>query len=205
MTMAVFTRDLRVQDNSVLTAAHRQGTAVAPVFVLDATILGGSYLTANKAAFLSMALNELDEELRRRGGRLIVRRGQFAVEVKRLVDELSITDVHIAADVSAYSQHRKERLRVALPRDRCRVHVHAGTITVVEPGGVTPDGRDYFAVFTPYYRHWLNTRPEMCCGAPRRWQCLTFTASRCRRPPIFVRVSPRRTLRSVARPRAELC
>jgi deoxyribodipyrimidine photo-lyase len=166
VTMAIFTRDLRVHDNPVLTAAHRQGTAVVPVFVLDDTILASNYITANKAAFLSAALTELDHELRRRGGRLIVRRGQFVAEVKRLVDELSISDVHIAADVSAYSQRREHRLGVALREHGCRLHVHAGSITVAEPGSIAPDQHDHFAVFTPYYRRWLGTPCRTVLRAP---------------------------------------
>jgi deoxyribodipyrimidine photolyase len=42
--------------------------------VLDDTILAGNYVTANKATFLSAAPTELDHELRRIGGRLIVTR-----------------------------------------------------------------------------------------------------------------------------------
>jgi deoxyribodipyrimidine photolyase len=42
--------------------------------VLDDTILAGNYFTANKATFSSAALTELEHELRRTGGRLIVTR-----------------------------------------------------------------------------------------------------------------------------------
>jgi deoxyribodipyrimidine photo-lyase len=166
VTMALFTRDLRVHDNPVLTAAHRRGGAVVPLFVLDDAILASGYTTPNKAAFLVDALGELDNELRRRGGRLIVRRGQFVDEVVRLVDELSITDVHIAADVSAYSQRRERRLRRALAEHGSGLHVHGGTITVVEPGSIAPTGGDHFAVFTPYYRRWLDAPTRTVLRAP---------------------------------------
>ncbi|ORW00914.1 cryptochrome/photolyase family protein [Mycobacterium kyorinense] len=165
-TVAVFTRDLRIHDNPVLTAAHRRGSAVVPLFVLDDTILASSYATANKAAFLAAALTELDDELRRRGGRLIVRRGKFVTEVLRLVDELSVTEVHIAADVSTYSQRREQRLRRRLAEHRCALHVHPGTITVAEPGNIAPHGGDHFAVFTPYYRRWLDTPIRNVLRAP---------------------------------------
>ncbi|EUA68814.1 FAD binding domain of DNA photolyase family protein [Mycobacterium xenopi 4042] len=179
MTMALFTRDLRVHDNPVLTAAHRGGDAVVPVFVLDEAILSSDYVTPNKAAFLVDALTDLDDELRRRGGRLIVRRGQFVDEVLRVVDELSITDVHIAADVSAYSQRRERRLRRALAGHGCDLHVHAGSITVAEPGSIVPSGGDHFTVFTPYYRRWLATRGRKPLRAPT-----TLTVPHSRGEPI---------------------
>ncbi|EID09004.1 deoxyribodipyrimidine photo-lyase [Mycobacterium xenopi RIVM700367] len=179
VTMALFTRDLRVHDNPVLTAAHRGGDAVVPVFVLDEAILSSDYVTPNKAAFLVDALTDLDDELRRRGGRLIVRRGQFVDEVLRVVDELSITDVHIAADVSAYSQRRERRLRRALAGHGCGLHVHAGSITVAEPGSIVPSGGDHFTVFTPYYRRWLATPGRKPLRAPT-----TLTVPHSRGEPI---------------------
>jgi deoxyribodipyrimidine photo-lyase len=166
--MALFTRDLRVHDNPVLTAAQRAGHTVAPVFVLDDAILSSSYCTPNKAAFLSSALHELDDELRRIGGRLIVRHGQLTTEVLRLVSELSISDVHTAADVSAYSQRREHRLNSALNQQGCRLTVHALSLTAAEPGAITPaGGSDHFAVFTPYYRRWRQAAARKVLAGPR--------------------------------------
>lgn len=167
IAIALFTRDLRVRDNPVLTAAHQAGGAVAPVFVLDDAILASSYLTPNKAAFLSSALRELDDELRRIGGRLILRRGQLVTEVVRLVRELSASDVHIAADVSAYSQRREQRLTNALQQQGCRLSVHAASVTASDPGAIAPTGSDHFAVFTPYYRRWSRAATRKVLAGPR--------------------------------------
>jgi len=60
VTMALFTRDLRVHDNPVLVAAANNGDAVLPVFVVDDAIASTNYLNPNKASFLSAALAELD-------------------------------------------------------------------------------------------------------------------------------------------------
>jgi deoxyribodipyrimidine photo-lyase len=165
--MVVFTRDLRVHDNPVLRAAQRAGGAVIPLFVLDDAILRTSYLSPNKAAFLAAALTELDDELRRRRGRLVVRRGNVAAEVERLADELSVSGVHIAADVSGYSQRREHKLRQRLAEHRIGLHAHSGSITVCPPGAITPQSRpDHFAVFTPYYRKWIQTPMRQPIAAP---------------------------------------
>jgi deoxyribodipyrimidine photo-lyase len=167
IAMALFTRDLRVRDNPVLTAAHRLSCAVAPIFVLDDAILASNYLTPNKAAFLTSALCELNDELKRIGGQLILRRGQLVAEVVRLVNELSITEVHVAADVSDYSQRREKRLNEALRKQDCRLIVHAASVTVCDPGEITPAGSDHFAVFTPYYRRWSQTLARKVLAGPR--------------------------------------
>lgn len=167
VSIALFTRDLRVSDNPVLTAAHRDG-AVVPLFVLDSGLLATGFAAPNRAAFLAAALRELDAELRSLGGRLIVRRGAVVDEVERLVAEVGARRLHLAADVSGFSRRREDALRQRLARHDCAVHVHAGSITVVDPDTLTPSsGRDHFAVFTPYFRRWAEAHRRTPLGTPR--------------------------------------
>lgn len=130
VTIALFTRDLRVHDNPVLVAAAKNGDAVLPVFVVDEAIASSNYLNPNKASFLAAALAELDDELRRRGGRLTVRHGPVVAEVERMVADLSITEVHVASDVSGYAHTREQRLRDRLAARGCRLVVHSSSVTV---------------------------------------------------------------------------
>jgi deoxyribodipyrimidine photo-lyase len=168
VTIALFTRDLRVHDNPVLTAAHRSGDAVLPLFVVDEAILTTRYVTPNKAAFLAAALAELDDELRRIGGRLIIRRGRPGHEVQRLVAEHGVSEVHVAADVSAYSQWRERDLRERLLRHGCDLHCHVASVNVVDPAALAPSGGgDHFSVFTPYYRRWRSTPLRAPLRKPR--------------------------------------
>ncbi|WP_067857296.1 cryptochrome/photolyase family protein [Nocardia shimofusensis] len=167
VAMALFTRDLRVRDNPALSAAARE-TEVLPVFVVDEAICSTDYLTPNKAAFLAGALADLDEGLRRAGGRLVLRRGDTVREVCRLVERYSVAEVHIAEDVSGYSRRREDRLRDELSKRDCRLRVHAGSVTVVAPGRVVPGGgKDHFAVFTPYHRRWSQIPVRAPLAAPK--------------------------------------
>jgi deoxyribodipyrimidine photo-lyase len=169
VAIALFTRDLRVHDNPVLHAAGNAATEVVPLFVLDTAILHSGSISANRAAFLADALADLDAHLRTQGGRLLVRSGDVAKEVERVVTDLDAGEVHLAADVSGYSQHREQALRERLAGHGCRLRVHASTITVVEPGAITPSGGGaHFAVFTPYYRRWLQAPRRGLLEVPRR-------------------------------------
>ncbi|MEU4342887.1 deoxyribodipyrimidine photo-lyase [Nocardia sp. NPDC023852] len=168
VTIALFTRDLRVRDNPVLTAAHREGAAVVPLFVLDDAILPGRFTAPNRARFLAAALAELDGELRAIGGRLVLRRGDVVAEVDRVVAQVHAESVHVAADVSGYSRQRERALRERLARRDCLVHKHASTITASDPEALIPStGRDHFTVFTPYFRRWCATHWRTRLGKPR--------------------------------------
>jgi deoxyribodipyrimidine photo-lyase len=168
VTIALFTRDLRIRDNPVLAAAQRAGDAVVPLFVLDEAILSSRFNTPNRAHFVAAALAELDDELRGAGGRLVIRRGTLGDEVERVVTDLAATQVHVAADVSGYSARREQQLRGRLARQHCVLHTHPRTITMVEPGALAPStGRDNFAVFTPYFRRWRAAARRRPLGRPR--------------------------------------
>ncbi|HJT03245.1 MAG TPA: deoxyribodipyrimidine photo-lyase [Pseudonocardiaceae bacterium] len=169
VAIALFTRDLRVHDNPVLRAACSAATEVVPLFVLDSAILRSGSMSANRATFLAETLADLDNHLRKLGGRLVVRSGDVSKEVERIVTDLGVGEVHLAADVSSYSHLREQALRERLAGHSCRVRVHATTITVVEPGALIPSGGGaHFAVFTPYYRRWLQAQRRCVLDLPRR-------------------------------------
>ncbi|MFH8756028.1 cryptochrome/photolyase family protein [Streptomyces atroolivaceus] len=171
MTVAVvlFTSDLRLHDHPPLHAALASADEVVPLFVLDEGVEAAGFGAPNRRAFLADCLRDLDAGLRERGGRLVVREGDVAEEVGGVVTETGAGAVHVAAGVSAYAQHREERLREALTPLRCRLSVHDAVSNVVPPGAVMPSGadRDHFAVFTPYFRRWSEQGLRSPFGAPR--------------------------------------
>jgi deoxyribodipyrimidine photo-lyase len=166
VAIALFTADLRVHDNPVLCAALREADEVVPLFVRDRRVREAGYDVPNRRAFLADCLGALDEALRERGGRLVVRNGDPAREVCRVAAETGAHDVHVAGDVSGFAHRREDRLREALEADGRRLHVHDAVTTALPPGTVTPQGKDHFAVFTPYFRRWEAQRLRDVLDAP---------------------------------------
>ncbi|MGH4029216.1 cryptochrome/photolyase family protein [Actinomycetota bacterium Odt1-20B] len=170
VSIVLFTADLRVHDHPPLRAALDSSDAIVPLFVVDDAIAAGGFATPNRRAFLADCLADLDEGLRQRGGRLVVRSGELAAEVCRVAAEADAEAVHMAAGVSAYAHAREERLRRALAGDGRELHVHDAVITAIAPGALTPStsGSDHFAVFTPYFRRWSAQPLRGALPAPRR-------------------------------------
>lgn len=164
-TIAVFTRDLRIRDNPMLSEATKDTEHVVPLFVRDDRI-GANMFAAGRVRFLDESLADLDGRLRAKGGRLVMRAGDPVEEISRVADETDATRVHIARDVSAFAKTREVRLHRALGRRDLVVHddVHM----VVPPGAVRPQGRDHFAVFGPYHRRWAARTWREPCPAPAR-------------------------------------
>ncbi|MFD6396897.1 cryptochrome/photolyase family protein [Nocardia sp. NPDC060249] len=163
VAIALFTRDLRVHDNPVLTAAAREAERVVPLFVVD-EVLVPDRCPPNRAHFLAAALAELDKELRALGGTLVVRRGAVTEVLDRVIEETGATSVHLAEDVSRYSRQREQALR---RNPDIAVHCHSGSVTATSAELVPSTGRDHFAVFTPYFRRWSAAHRRTPLPAPR--------------------------------------
>lgn len=164
--VALFNRDLRVHDHPALAAAAKAERAV-PLFVFDERLLGSRFAAANRVAFMLEALRDLDEALRRAGGRLFVRRGDPVREAIAVARECGATALHVSADWSAYARAREKRLARACAEERIQFTAHPG-VTVVPPGAVTPASGEHFKVFTPFHRAWGGLPWREQLGAPRR-------------------------------------
>ncbi|WP_327237424.1 DNA photolyase family protein [Streptomyces sp. NBC_01317] len=167
VAVVLFTSDLRVHDQPVLRAALRGADQVVPLFVRDEGVRAAGFDAPNRLAFLADCLGSLDAGLRQRGGRLVVRTGDAVDQVCRVVRESGARRVHVAAGVSRYATAREERLRTALRGIGCALDVQDAVVTALPPGQITPAGGDAFAVFTPYFRRWSETRLREVLAAPR--------------------------------------
>ncbi|MYS12227.1 deoxyribodipyrimidine photo-lyase, partial [Streptomyces sp. SID6041] len=167
VSVVLFTSDLRVHDHPPLRAALGRGGEVVPLFVRDPAVSRVGGTAPNRDAFLADCLAALDAGLRERGGRLVVRSGDPVEEVCAVVREADADIVHMAAGCSGFARRREDRLRHALEADGRRLYVHDAVVTALPSGAVTPAGSDHYAVFTPYFRRWVQERLREPLGAPR--------------------------------------
>ncbi len=150
MTTAIWwvRRDLRLADNQALAAALAHAELVIPVFVLDPALLDSAYVGDKRLAFLFEGLRRLDADLRARGGRLVIRRGEPAGELAALVEETGAQVLFAEEDYTPYSHRRDARVAEQLPLTL------TGGLTVHPPGLVCKADGDPYVVYTPYSRTW---------------------------------------------------
>jgi deoxyribodipyrimidine photo-lyase len=141
-------RDLRLEDNQALTAALEEGADVLPVFILDEQIFLNPNYSEKRVNFLLAGLHALDEDLRRLGSGLIIRRGDPVVEIPKLAAECGVENVFAEEDVSPYSIRQDTAV------------VQQDDLHLVEGLGVHPtsaitgtNGKPY-TIFTPFSRKW---------------------------------------------------
>lgn len=155
MTQSIvwFRRDLRLADNPALAAGVERGEVV-PVFVIDPKLIQSGRVGEKRIAWLVANLKALDESLRERGSRLIMRRGEPAQTLWQLAQETQAAQVLFNLDVTPYARRRDRRVALELEKQGLSVEVF-DDVTLHQPEDVvTMTGRPY-QVFTAFKRAWL--------------------------------------------------
>ena len=153
--MMVFTRDLRIHDNPALAAAWRESAPPVTLFVLDDGLLNMLGSPTNRLKFLADSLRDLDHSLRTLGGQLLVRRGDWNVEVMAAATEVGASTIHLSDDHSSFASTRLQRLELNARGHGLRIQRHNG-VSVVPPDILQPTGGGGYKVFTPYFRRWSS-------------------------------------------------
>lgn len=143
-------RDLRLDENTVLSAAASSGHAVISVFILDDRLLKTPF--NRRSRFLLNGLSDLRTRLSGLGSGLVVRRGDPTAELQRLIHETGAERIFAEEDFSPFARRRDETVSRVLPLTLTK------GLTAFHPDQVLkPDGNPY-TVFTPFSRVW-KSRP----------------------------------------------
>lgn len=151
-----FRQDLRLQDNPAVAAAVGRGAPIVPLYCFDPAGEGNWAPGSASRAWLVESLRCLDGDLRKRGSRLVVRRGP-SLEVLREIARGCGAD-------ALYFNRRYEPAAAAVEREVTRTLrgegwiVFGGESSLLCPSGAiaTHTGEPY-RVFTPFLRAWLRT------------------------------------------------
>ncbi len=155
-----FRRDLRLGDNAALHHCLKSARRVYAAFVFDRAILDDllaeGLRSDRRVDFIHRSLRELDEQLRSKGGALIVRHGLAAEQIVRLAEELRVDAVFANHDYEPYAIERDTTVAAALGRAGRRLHTFKDQVIFERDEVLTGAGRP-FSVFTPYRNAWLKS------------------------------------------------
>ncbi|MDO9586847.1 MAG: deoxyribodipyrimidine photo-lyase [Brevundimonas sp.] len=154
-----FRRDLRLDDNPALNAAVETGRPILAIYILD-EVGDGRRMGAASGWWLDKSLRALDASLRRGGGRLILRRGDSEVELRRLVDRTGANQVFMNRRFEPDAFNRDADIAHALRSDGVECHGFNGSLLCQAGAVLTDTGRPY-RVFTPFLKAFLKAAPEV--------------------------------------------
>ncbi len=156
-TIVWFRRDLRIADHAPIYRAALRG-AVIPVFVFDRALLHHPETAPARVEFLLQSLAGLDQDLRDRGGRLILRFGDPVQVLPDLIRETAADGIYAHIDFERiYGRVRDAQLNRALADQGLKIRWF-------EPPGTTADLIPY-----PAYRDlWYDQMAAELYPTPTR-------------------------------------
>jgi deoxyribodipyrimidine photo-lyase len=120
-TLLWFRRDLRLRDHPALVRAAQRGSVI-PVFILDPSLLHHPETGSARVSFMLECLRSLDQELRQRGGYLILRYGQPEQVLPELVRQTGADGVYALEDIErVYGRVRDYRINQVFEREQLRI------------------------------------------------------------------------------------
>ena len=156
-TIVWFRRDLRIFDHEPLYRAARRGDVI-PVFVFDRALLLHPETGSGRVRFMLSCLAALDEDLRSRGGRLILREGDPVEVLPALVKETQADGIYSYIDFERiYGRVRDARLNRALAEEDLKIRWF-------EPLGGVAD----FIAYPDYRKRWYAQMMQPQVDAPQR-------------------------------------
>jgi deoxyribodipyrimidine photo-lyase len=158
-----FRSDLRVRDNTALRAAAAGGQQLACVFVFDPRLLANA--GAPRVRFMVDCVRRLAQDLEQRGSALLIRSGDPATVLARLVDELRVDVVTWNRDYGPFARARDTAVERTLVAAGTRVETHKDRVVFEAEEIRSRAGRPY-SVYGPYRREWWQ-RYRAAPVAPR--------------------------------------
>ncbi|MDF3074573.1 MAG: deoxyribodipyrimidine photolyase [Alphaproteobacteria bacterium] len=145
-----FRQDLRLTDNPALRAAAAAGPVI-PVYILDDVSPGSWTMGGASRWWLHHSLAALDKALREKGSRLVLRRGNAADEIEKLVRETGAASVFWNRCYEPYAVKRDRDLKASLKAQGVAAASFNAAL-LFEPHEIVNRSGDPFKVFSSFWR-----------------------------------------------------
>ena len=148
-----FRQDLRLSDNPAFAEACSTHEQIIAIYILDkkTSLLGGA-----QSWWLHHSLVSLAESLKKMGLNLLLKQGDPIEIIPQLVKEYSIGAVYWNRCYEPMVIQRDKKVKTILADQGIQVRSSNGSL-FNEPWNIKNKSGDYFKVFTPYWKHCLQT------------------------------------------------
>jgi deoxyribodipyrimidine photo-lyase len=152
LSLHIFRRDLRLQDNTALIEALKLSDEVIPCFIFDKRQIETNDYKSNACLqFMAASLKELDEALQKKNGRLFCFYGITEKVVEELLNTHRINAVFVNRDYTPYSRERDRKIAELCQQHGSAFHSHADAL-LHEPAECLKANQQPYTVFTHFFK-----------------------------------------------------
>ncbi len=152
LSLHIFRRDLRLEDNTALIAALNDSENVIPCFILDKKQLeNNKYRSDYLVEFMINCLKDLDTDLIKKGGKLYIFYDNSEQVVENLLSQNNIQAVFFNADYTPFSRKRDENIEMICRKKGVECNIFHDAL-LNPPGAVIKDDGKPYTISTPFIR-----------------------------------------------------
>jgi deoxyribodipyrimidine photo-lyase len=151
LSIHIFRRDFRLNDNTALMAALEKSEHVLPIFIFDERQLENPYHGHNEFEFMINSLLELDQKIKSKGSQLYFFIGIAHEVIQQLIDAIKPDAVFFNRDYTPFSRERDETITKVCKKYKIELNVYADSL-LNEPETVQKNDGKPYTVFTPFMK-----------------------------------------------------
>ncbi|NJM71399.1 MAG: deoxyribodipyrimidine photo-lyase, 8-HDF type [Scytonema sp. RU_4_4] len=152
-------RDLRISDNTGLTAARKQSSKVVGVFCLDPNILEQDDVAPARVTYMIGSLQSLQERYAQAGSQLLILHAHPTQAIPKLAIALGARAVFWNWDVEPYSQQRDRAVTEALKEKGIQFLEKNWDQLLHSPEDIRTGSNQPYTVYTPFWKNW-SSKPK---------------------------------------------
>ncbi|MEM9988719.1 MAG: deoxyribodipyrimidine photo-lyase, partial [Pseudomonadota bacterium] len=157
--------DLRFDDNPALRAAANSGQPVLCLYILEAFEADKAQMGGAQRWWLHHSLTAFQEDLEKRGGKLILRKGDAKKIVPQIVKDVNASKVVWNRRYATWQIDVDKTIKEKLTKDDIEVESFNGRL-LYEPWEIYTKSDKPYRVYTPYWKS-VQAREDMRDTLPR--------------------------------------
>ncbi len=170
-----FRRDLRLEDNTALSAACERNLDILPLFIFDKHILGELPKDDARVGFIHSILTNINQQLHELNSGMIIKQGSPKEIWKELIQSYDIDTVFINRDYEPYARTRDQEIETLLKNAGIKLESHKDQV-IFEPDEILKTNNLPYAVYTPYKKKWLQAYALKHEKFPKLSNCFRFVS-----------------------------
>lgn len=147
-----------MHDNPALHGLITKRVPVIPLFTYHAARHMPPVNGEAQKVWLDGSLRALNESLRKRGSRLIVKTGEAQSLLPALLKQWNAAGISWNALIEPEQNQQDRQLARTLSEAGCNVEIHRDAQTLFAPDDITTQEGDYYRVFTPFWKRCMVTQ-----------------------------------------------
>ncbi|MDH6058932.1 deoxyribodipyrimidine photo-lyase [Chrysosporum bergii ANA360D] len=152
-------RDLRISDNTGLSAARGRSAKVVGVFCLDPHILEADDVAPARVTYMMGCLDALKQQYAKLGSQLLILRGDPVQTIPALAEAVNAKAVFWNWDVEPYSQTRDRLVMDALKEKGIEFLSPSWDQILHSPEEIRTGTKSPYSVYSPFWKNW-SSKPK---------------------------------------------